>query len=243
MIDSELLELLEELFTIGGSHDISKSIEIRKKLKEFLIKDEYLLGNQSNENVITAKTAIRFIDANNVYANTSDVTKASMYLNGFFNNLISKKENWTYYEAQFLIASCHLTQSVEQTVLLGNKAISSFVNFYDNDYLGIMEGILSCNICARILYAEYFEEGINSKEYLADEFKNWFTKLRLLAQKHHELELSNLVTKIRYSLFNKEKEWVDKYLEELENNYGPQIAKVINREVLYYTSTEQFNIV
>jgi len=234
---SELIEILEELFAIGGNHDILKALELRRKLKVFLNHDEQLLGDQNSENVVIAKDAIRFIDANNTYANTSSVVEAGRHLNSFFDRLLNQ-EKWNRYELKIFIGSSHLTKDVEQAIRLGVEAIIKFVEFYDDSRTGVLEGLLSCNICSRILHAKYFDD-VDEKYFLSSEFKKWFSRLRHLAQEHEELELSNLVTKVRYALFEKNDVWIIEHMQELEN-YDKKIVDLINREIHFYRTSKRY---
>ena len=239
MLKSELVERLEELFAIGGNHDTVKSIEMRHKFKGFLSQDEYLLGDhdRDNENVRIARDTIRFIDANNTYANTSCVVEASKHLNPFFDRLL-QQEKWNYYELLFFVGSSHVTESVEQAIRLGLEAIIKSVEFYNKDRIGILEGHLSCNTCARILYAKYFDEDADKKYFLSGEFQNWFERLRRLARDHKELEVQSLVTKIRHALF--ERNETAKYMKELEENHDKKIVDSIEREVQFYMTSNGY---
>ena len=238
MLKPELIEILQELLSIGGNQDISKSMELRNRLREFLSQDDQLFCDHDNANVVMAKDAIRFIDANNAYANNTNVAEANAYLNSFFERLLKEKK-WSYYELELFIGSSFLTESVEQAIRLAIEAIINCVNFYDNSRIGILEGILSANICARILHAKYFDD-IDDKFYLSKEFKDWFARLRHLTKEHSELELSNLVTKIRHALSEKNEVQIPQYVQELENKYSVEIVNLMNREIHFYMTSKRY---
>jgi len=238
MLKPELIEILEELLAIGGNYDIPKALAMRHRFKEFLSRDEQLLGDQDDENNIIAKDAIRFIDANNSYSNNTNVAEANVHLNSFFKRLLKQKK-WSYYELEFFIGSSFLTESVEQAILLGVEAIINCVGFYEKNHIGVLEGVLSANICSRILHAKYFDD-VDNKFYLSEEFKNWFSRLRHLTKEHSKLELSSLITKIRHALFEKNEDLIPQYLQELEAKYSGEIANLINREVHFYMTSERY---
>jgi len=236
MLKLELIEMLKQMFALGGNHETFKSSEVRKKLLGFLKaeKEEFLLSYQNNENIIVAIDAIRFIDANNIFAKTSNRIEAGIPVKPFFERLM-QLDNWNFYELKFLISLLAFTKNTEQLVELAIKAEQTIRNFRVIDNTDISEGYLACNVCSRLLYAKYFDDDVQTD--LAGEFSKWFSNLERLTESNSELELLFLATKIRQSIFNKNFQKIDDLFKIAETNYDERLVKVVKSEICFYTAS------
>ena len=196
------------------------------------------MGCQDNENVIIAKDAVRFIDAHNVYAATSDRIEASVHMKKCFDRL-TQSENWNYYDLKFLVSSVHLIESIEQALELGSKSMLEMVHFRASSNTDIWEGYLALNMCARLLIAKYFDSDI--KINLPLRFEEWFSKLERLAEKNSDLSLPFTVTKIRKAIFHKDQDQIFKLREELETNYDEDVVNIVRSEISFYLLSERYN--
>jgi len=236
MLEPKLIQILEELFAIGGNHDIAKTALIRQKLTDFMVDNNLFLKDQ-DKNFIMVKDTIRFIDAHTNLATTTDRDKASVCLKPFFRRLyIILPEDWNYYELKFLINSLHLVEDIKQALRLGYKSLTIVSKFKDLDNSGALESSIICNVCNRILYAKYFDNHVHDKIDLAQEFNKWFEEFERLAKKSSKIELDFLVTKIRKALFFRDRQLVGELLNELKTRYDEKVFDTINNAVImYYT--------
>jgi len=237
MLKPELIEMLEVLFAIGGNHDRLKSIAIKNRLLDFLKREELLLDGQNDGNINLANDAIRFIDASNVYAITTSRIEAGVHMQPFFERLIHL-DNWNYYVINFLVSSLVFTENVEQALELSAKATQNIIKFRNVNNTDILEGYLASNVCSRILYAEFFDSDV--KIDLAQEFRNWFSKLKRLVEKNNMLELISLVTQIKRALFYQVPEEIAKLCLEVDANYNEKIADMVKGEVSFYLASEKY---
>ena len=234
MLEPKVIELLEEVFAIGGNHDTAKIILMRKKLVDFMT-DNNLFLKERDENFVIIKDAIRFIDAHTILATTTSQHEASTCLNPFFKRLyMMRQEKWNYYELKFLISSLQLVEDIKRALSLGLKSLT-IVSKFNNAHT--LKSSIICNVCYRILYAQYFgdHDSIGNIN-LALEFNNWFRELERMPKKDNDIELDFLVTKVRKALFFQNRELINELLNELKTNYGENLFDVINEEVItYYT--------
>ena len=231
MLEPKLIEILEELFAIGGNHDTVKTFSIRKKLIDFMI-DHNLFLKDSDKNFIMIKDTIRFIDAHTNLATTTNRNEASTCLKPFFKRLNEMQpDDWNYYELHLLISSLHLVDKVKQALDLGTKSIIAIAKFEDINNVDLLESCVACNICYRILYAKYFD---NIKMDLTNHFETWFKKLENLAKEDSKIELDFLVTKIRQALFYQNRKLIRELLDELKTKYDEKIFDIVSKEVGTY---------
>jgi len=234
----KIIELLEELFAIGGNHDAMRTFEIRNKFLELLREEHHLLALEDNEDAVLAKDAIYFIDAHHIYATTTDRTEAYLRIQPIFERLM-QADGWNYYEIKFVITSLSFTISLEQAIELGTKAVQRLLNFKvanDADYI---EGVLACNMCSRILYAKYFDADV--KLNLVEDFSLWLSKLKRLTEKESKLEVGLLATEIREAILNKNQEQIFKLLDKLESKYDKNVANTISNEINSYLVSKKYN--
>ena len=233
MLKSELVEILKQMFELGGNHETFKLSEIRRELIDFLKveKEKTLLSYENNENIVVAIDAIRFIDANNIFAKTSDRIKASIPIEPFFERLIVL-DNWNFYELKFLISLLPFIKNVGRAVDLAIKAKQVITNFRVIINTDISEGYLACNICSRLLYARYFAEDVEVE--IDQEFAKWFSRLERLTVSNNELEVLFLATRIRKAIFDNDFQKVDDLFKIVEANYDEKIIKVVKSEICFY---------
>jgi len=237
MLKPELIEILEELFTIGGNYDRLKSIEVKNRLLDFIKAEELLLDCQNNVNTILANDAVSFIDANNVYAATTNRIEASIHIQPFFQRLIDLND-WNYYEIKFLVSSLIFTENVKQALDLGTLATLNLIKFRNINKTDILEGYLASNVCSRILYAKYFDNHV--KVDLSEQFTDWFLKLKSLAEKNSVLELTFIATQIRQTLLYQILEETAELCRKVEGIYTEKIADMIKGEVSFYLRSERY---
>jgi len=231
MLQPKLIELLEELFSIGGNHDIKKKVEIRQKIIDFMTADNLFLKND-DDNFIMIKDTIRFIDAQNEFAITTNRDGASAHIKCFFDRISKMQpEQWNYYELKLLVSSLFLIEKIDQAFKLGDNALIAIQQFEDINKVDVFKSSVACNICCRILYAKYFD---NVKTNLSDQFERWFEKLEVLAKEDNHIALDYLVTQIRKAVFYQKRDEIRELLEELETKHNKKIFDVVFKEVSIY---------
>ncbi|MCL1990941.1 MAG: hypothetical protein FWG67_08645 [Defluviitaleaceae bacterium] len=240
MIQMKLVGVLEKMFDIGGNHDVKKSLEIREELLEFLRGEELLLAPLEDENVLLAKNAIHFLDANETYAQTSNMTQARTRLQPFFKRLLAS-DDWNYYELKLLVGSIYLASDAEEAQTLAIKGSERSADFRVTKNVDVLEGGLACNLCARFLYAKYFEMDTDAA-FIAEEFETWFHKLRELEERHYELELPLQVTEIRHAILKQDEVELAKLMEKFEDesDYLEDVINLVISEVRFYTTSKGY---
>jgi len=237
MLKPELIEILEELFTIGGNFDRLKSIELKNRLLDFIKAEQLSLDYQDNGNTILSHDVISFIDANNVYAATTNRIEAGIHMQPFFERLINLND-WNYYEIKFLVSSLIFTENVKQALDLGTLATQNLIKFRNINKTDVLEGYLASNICSRILYAKYFDNNIEVD--LSEQFDVWFLKLKNLAKKNSVLELTFIATQIRRTLLYQVPEETAELCRKVEVIYTEKIADMIKGEISFYLRSEKY---
>jgi len=237
MLKLELTIILKELFALGGNHDPEKALGIRKELVGFINEGELYLEREYNNNFETAKAAIYFIDANNIYAMTSDRVEGYLHMKPFFERLM-KFEIWGYYDLHLFIGSINFIVKIEDAIELSSKALLAMENFKDAHNTAVMEGVLACNMCSRLLYAKYFDE--SSRIDLSEHFKSWFSRLEPLVELNYELNLPFLATEIRRALFNQDEEKLQELCKELHEAYDEDIESAITTEISFHTNSRKY---
>jgi len=237
MLKPELIEILEQLFAIGGNQDTVKYIRIRKKLVAFLKTEEFLVNYQMDKNLLVARDAIHFIDALNIHAKTSNKMEASSRLQPFFKRLL-QSDDWNFYELTFLISLLEFTETIEQALQLGSKASHTIRSFGASGNVAFFKSSLSCNMCSRLLFAKFFDKDVNL-DLVSSQFHTWFRELEFLVKENNKLDLDFLVTKIRKAIFNTEVTEIRKSLKELKMKYK-KVYDLIESEVNFYWQSEEF---
>jgi len=237
MLRPELIEMLEQLFAIGGNQDTIKYIKIRKKLVAFLKTEDFLVDYKPDENLLVARDAIHFIDANIIYAKSSNIMEAGNVLKPFFERLL-QLDKWNFYELTFLISLIHFNESVEQALKLNSKATHAIRRFGASGNVVFLKSSLSCNMCCRLLSAKFFDKDINI-DLINMEFHKWYHELESLVRDNDKLALDFLVAKIRKAVFNTEVTEIDELLKELKKKYK-KVYDLIISEVDFYRQSLEF---
>jgi len=237
MIDMILALHLDTLFQLGGNHSKDKTIYVRDKLLDFLRREEVLL-NTSGENFLIARDAVHFIDANNIYSQTTDVNQATVLLQPFFERLLTTGEKWNYYDLKLLSSAIALSQDLEQARNLASKSMERIPDFRINQCVDVLEGGLACNICSRLLYAKYIEN--DQDEEIINEFEMWFRKLEHLEDKQYKLTFPLDVTKIRWAILNQNAKEIAKLIGDIEysEDYPDEAIAVVLSEARFYLNSE-----
>ena len=237
MLKLELTIILKELFALGGNHDPEKALGVRKKLVGFINEEELYLKREYSEDFETAKAAIYLIDAMNVYATTSDRVEGYLHMKPFFERLI-QFEIWGYYDLHLFISSINFIVKIEDAIELSSKALKAMENFKDAHNTAVMEGVLACNMCSRLLYAKYFDE--SSKVDLAEHFNRWFSRLEPLVEINYELSLPFLATEIRQALFNQDDKQLQELCKDLHEGYDEDVESAITNEISFHTNSPKY---
>jgi len=242
MVKPKLTRIVEEFFAIGGNHDLDKYMEIRHKLLEF-IKDEDLFLIPSDENFISAMDIIHSIDANSIYAKTTDSKQAYHHIEPFLKRMTELDSNkWNYDELKLVINSIHFTDSIEQAIELARKANERIIGFQIVRLTNNLEGYLALSMCSRILNAKYFDNDVEVD--LAREFDNWADRLECLTEANKEskyLEMIWHITKIRRQIFNNDDSHIFTLCDDLLPQYDKQIGQMIGNEVKFYHAAGAFD--
>jgi len=160
LLKPKLEAIIEEFFELIGNHDLDKYNEVRNRLLNF-IRDEELFLDTTDRNFIFATNLIRLIDADKVYAGTTNSKEAYLYAKPFLECFIESDLNaWDYYELKLLIASINFTESIEQAMELALKIDKRAHQFKRVRLTEMLQATLAVNMSARILNAKYFDENI-----------------------------------------------------------------------------------
>ena len=236
MLKPRITKIIDEFFAIGGTHDLDKYKKIRDRLLEVLREEDFLLGDQDDENVVFVRDVIRYIDAISIYAREMNNRGVHRHINPFFNRL-KHSSNWHYYDLALLVSSIQLTESIEQATQLASKAQGHVTLFKHARNVDIVEGCLSLNMCARLLNAKYFDYRVEIS--LTTEFDKWYKKLEELVKHNALLELPFLVTKIRQNVLNgSEQKVIEQLCDELVQ-HDKQIGDMLRNEVQFYFEREK----
>jgi len=238
MVNIELTVALKELFALGGNHNPERLFEVRKKISNIISEKELYLKSEYSEDFEIAKNALRLIDATNAYAIKSDRMEGYAHMKLFFEHLV-QIDAWSFYDIQLLIISMNFIITVEEAVELASKAVQAINRFKADQNTDVMEGVLACNMCSRLLYAKYFDDDV--KIDLAEQFNSWFSKLEQLTESNYQLDLPLLATQIRQAIFNQNQERILELCEELKENYEEDIENGIKNGVSFYTNSERYN--
>jgi len=239
MLKLELTIILKQLFALGGNHDPEKALGIRKKLKEFINEEELYLKREYESDFETAKNAIHFIDATSIYAATSDRMEGYYYMKAFFERL-TKTDSWNYYDLQLFVCSINFIVTVEEATQLGFKTLQVIESFKDAQNTAVIEGVLACNMCSRLLYGKYFDE--RSSIDLVEQFNSWFSRLKSLVELNYELSLPFLATEIRQALLYQDDVKLEELCKELYEAYDEDIVSAIQNTVSLYTNSKMYKM-
>jgi len=241
MLQTELIGLLEELLRTGGNHDKLALVKIEEKFLNFLGRKENVMGCSDDINIVLAKDAIRLIDASCIYATTTDRIEASKSMQPFFDRILEMEwKDWNYYDLLMLVCSINYTETDEQAVALAHKTTLPFIKFKEVENIGVVDGGLSCNLCSRLVYAEFFDEAADFN-LISEEFYISYNRLIRLAEDHSSLALPLLVTKIREAVLKQRREEQFTLLDELKANYDENIYSAISSEVSFYRVAERYD--
>ena len=241
-IKPELATILDEMFAIGGNHDVKKDLEIRNKIINSFSLEELLLEDHNEINIRVGKSALHYLDANAVHVQTTDTATASKYMMPFFERLL-QSDDWNYYELKLLIASMYLTPNIEQAHKLYVKAIKRISEFQVVREVDIQEGYLALNMCARLLYTKYFEDDVDI-DWVTDQFETCFHRLEVLEsiEDNYQLGIPLLVTKIRQAIFKQDEKPIREFMDELYNwsNSTTEIVNILKSEIRLYKTSEKY---
>jgi len=235
----ELTKILERLFAIEGNHDTTSLLECRDELIGFLGEEEQIFTSDDDENIITAKNGIRFIDANIAYAATTNPIEANKCLTPFFERL-ANTEKWNFYDIKFLIGALTFTENIKQTELLARKSIEAMKAFKADPRYNFLSGCIAVNMLSRLLYAKYFDEPMELDFELEDEFNQWFRRLRLLLERTDELKIHYEIAEIREALFKKIMKTLITRVQKFQDAHDEQMAQVVMSEVDLYMNSDKF---
>jgi len=242
MVKPKLTRIVEEFFAIGGNYDLDKYVDIRHKLLEF-IKDEDLFLMPNDENFILAMDIIRSIDANSIYAKTTNIKQAYHHIEPFLKRMIELDSNeWDYDELKLVINSINFTNSMEQAIELARKANERIIGFQIVRLTDNLEGYLALNMCSRILNAKYFDNDVEVD--LAKEFDNWADRLEHLVETSKSSEYLEMIwhiTKIRKQIFNNDDTHIFILCDDLMPRYDEKIGQMIGNEVKFYHAAGAFD--
>lgn len=240
MIKPELLAITNELFAIGGNHNIPKLIAVRNKLLEFIKINEYFLteGGELDENFIIAKDTIRLIDASNIYANTNNSRDAYHQMKPFFERVKRDFTELNYYDIELIVCSIEYTKSAEEAHEIATKALKKLVDFRDSRNTNMLEGALAVNVCACLLRAKY--SNYDSEIDLTETFDTWFSRLERLVEKAKRLEYPFLLTQVRQAIFYKNQEQINACYEQLKASCDEDIISLISNEIEFYINAESY---
>lgn len=237
MLKNNLIESLEKLFALGNNHDTTRLLEIRREFINFLKEDDQLLIPHADENIVLAKDAVAFIDAQILDATTSNKTEAGNHLKPFFERLMNSEE-WSYYELRTLGGSLSLTSNVEQSISLANKAVMVLMNF-NTPHSGIWSGVIAFHVLSRILYAKFFEDDITID--LDEAFGQWFVKLKHQVPDNPELQMYLEIAEVKQAIFKKDNQAIMLLMREFEEKYDKEVVRVVTSEVDYYVASKKYN--
>ena len=244
MLKPRLTKVVEEIFAIGGNHDSAKDMELREELLNFLREEDHLMLPAADANLMLAKDMIRFIDADKIYAQTTDGKQAYPHVKLFLERMTELDLNkWHYYELKLLISSINFTEDIKQAMELASKAEKRIFLFKRIRRTEMLEGALAGNMCTRLLCAKYFDNDVKI-DLVTSEFQVWFRRFEKLTaenQSDNILSLMFLATKIRKALFERHSTSAYQLCEELETYYDAGITKAINNEVHFYTTSKEYN--
>jgi len=243
-MNTKLTKILDEFFSLGGNHDQIRLLEIRNQLLDFLRIEEILLAEHTDENLLIAKDAIRLIDASNIYVETTNRNLASIHVKPFFDRLRKNKE-WSYCEIQLFVCAINYIEDAEDAVSLAEDARLRLSEFKIVKPVDMLEGVLACNLCSRLLYALYFDNRLtdltdNFYFWLEDQFIAWRNCLKDLENKNEQLEFLFLITEIRMALFQQDDQKMKRHRFILAQNYDQQIIKTIKSGIHYYEYSDEY---
>ena len=159
MLKPRLTKVVEEVFGAGGNHDLATDMTCREKLLDFLREEDHLILPLDDANFMLARDMIHFIDADNVYAETTSSKEAFPYMKLFLERMMASEfETWHYYDLKLLIASIQFTESFEQARQLASRAKKRIIQFKHVRPTESLQGYLALNMCARILNAKHVDD-------------------------------------------------------------------------------------
>lgn len=236
----ELPILLKRLFNLEGNHNPEKLLDVRESLVAFININELYVDAQDDEDFELARDAIRFIDALNTYAETSNKEKGYSHLRSFFKRL-EKTDKWNYYDLHLFVGSINFIATVDETIALATTVIKIMDNFKSIRDTTVLEGIFACNMCSRILYSKYFEDSTRSD--LANHFDHWFSKIERLREiNDYDLGLPFIVTEIREAIFYQKEDKLEKLSTELYEAFGEEAAGMIVSESDSYVNCNVYKM-
>jgi len=240
LLKPKLEAIVEEFFKLAGNHDLDKYNEIRNRLLNF-IRDEELFLDTTDRNFILATYIIRLIDADKVYAGTTNSKEAYLYAKPFLECFMESDLNeWDYYELKLLIGAINFTENIEQAMELASKAQKRVYQFKRVRLIEILQATLDLNMSARILNAKYFDDDVQID--LVAQFDSLLIRLECLVneKKNKTLELFFLVARIRWNIFNRDCSQVVSLCNSLDDRFGEEIGQMIKNEADFYMGTNVF---
>ena len=239
MLKNRLTSIVDELFKIGGNHDVEAMLITRGKLIDFLREEDILFESHDNKNVVLAKDTVRFIDAVIIYKEENNQVEASLLMKPVFSRLLSS-ESWSYRDLRLLIGGITCTESVKQALELSDRLLNVIPRFHAVSGPTVGIGIFANNMCARLLYAKYYGKEEPNID-LANTFQSWHTRLKYLAEEKSELTMFLVMTQARYALFNNDTEAAFDLCGELKAHHDEKVAEIFKEEVKFYLACEKYD--
>ena len=230
-MNTKLIKILDEFFSLGGNHNKIKLIDVRNNLINFLRLEEIILGEVDDKNFIIARDAIRVIDALIHYAETNDRITANRHVQPFLERLIEIEQfEWSYSELKFLVIAIDYAENIEQAVTLADMAFHWFKYFGQSQNVDALLAVFATNFCSWLLYDKYCGE--RATERSRTQFREWYLRLEKLFMADSQFELLYLVTRIRRAIYeNYDREMILQYYNELTERYDISITDLVKHEI------------
>lgn len=234
MIKSRLTNIIDEFFAIGANHDLSADRVCRAKILEFLREEDNLLLPWDDENLVLGKDVIHYIDASNVFAQTTEREKAYYILKPFLDRMLeTESDQWHFYHLNLLSASFCFTATLKDAQILEKKALHRISQFKRLRDTKAVEAVMACQLTLRILDAQTFDQDdkIDFERY----FKQQLRRLKGIADADQAYEFYFKIGQIRWEIFNGHPKPARKLCDELETNTDKMMVQLLRKEIETYS--------
>ena len=206
-------QLLDEMFAMGGNHDIDKINTMKDKLSHYL---------EVNGSDVQIEDGFRVLEAHAIefQGNNSEISREIS--KPIFDRLSNTAE-WDFYDIRLLTAVVGYSYASEQTYKLAEIALEELEDYSHEERYIFIKLAIRMNTVHRLLRAKYFDsDNLIPSNELATRFSNYFDAAMAICEEG-EFPIHKAVLKIRKGLFYQDK--------SLSNRGFRQLIKTGEKEI------------
>jgi len=233
----DLIELLENLFAIGGNHQQNRLIKLKEEFLDYLRDNAMDLFVNPNNHIL-ARDSVLFIDAVNMRATTNDRQKAYSIAKPILDRFAVLKE-WNFYEIKLFIGLCSYTSHFQEALAHTIHANLQLAKFKREPRYMHTLAILHYNLMGRLLEAKYFDKlPDDEQKVLKNVFSRFMGESLLLCESKPYFKQ---VLLLRNALFEQDALAINKACSKLVGLVSDETTlDMILNDVNFYVDSDEY---